>query len=69
MPAPLKALIAAAIVPATLLLAACGGSDPGWDARGIAESQQDAPFFPFITPDSAGLIRATMDFSYLLKNG
>lgn len=32
-------------VPA-IALAACGGSEePGWSARGIAESQADAPFF------------------------
>ncbi len=37
MPAPLKVLIAAAIVPATLLLAACGGGAPEAPAPNVAD--------------------------------
>ena len=40
---------------ATLALACGGSSDSGWNAQGIAESQQDAPFFPLIANSPFGL--------------
>jgi hypothetical protein len=49
------------IAASALLLAACGGSsrDVGWDARGIAQSQDGVPFFPILatSPPAVGPAR------------
>ena len=38
-----------------IFLVACGGSEPGWDSRGISATQEDVPFFPLLANSPLGL--------------